>query len=52
MTVLVYRGWLTVVGHHFYRCYVVIVGLSLRHIAKAHRKSTSQKMADACLNML
>ena len=36
MTVLVYRGWLTVVGHHFYRCYVV--GLSLRHIAKAHRK--------------
>lgn len=51
MTVLVYRGWLTVVGHHFYRCYVVVVGLSLAcHCT--HRKSTSQKMADACLNML
>lgn len=47
MTVLVYRGWLTVVGHHFYRSYVVVVGLSL-----ACHCDTSRKMADACLNML
>lgn len=45
MTVLVYRGWLTVVGHHFYRCYVIVMSL-------ACHCDTSQKMADACLNML
>lgn len=43
MTVLVYRGWASFLSLLYPYRWLVIA---------THRKSTSQKMADACLNML